>query len=143
MTRERQSTASAVSRAGPLSRRPAGPPHGWIDHRNIEWCNRGELDSPAYSRVSTFRQVPVIDDDGIIVAESGAVVLYLAEKAGKLIPADFTGRMEVVQWCFAAVTTVEPPLSGIDGIDAGMDGVGAAERRSCRRDSCCRSWRRC
>lgn len=90
----------------------------------------GELGSPAYSRVSTFRQVPVIDDDGIIVAESGAVVLYIAEKAGKLIPADFTGRMEVVQWCFAAVTTVEPPLSGIDGIDAGMGGVGAAERRA-------------
>ncbi|TIN16540.1 MAG: glutathione S-transferase family protein, partial [Mesorhizobium sp.] len=90
----------------------------------------GELDSPSFTRLSTFRQVPVIDDDGIIVAESGAVVLYLAEKAGKLIPADFTGRMEVVQWCFAAVATVERPLSGIDGIDAGMGGVGAAERRA-------------
>ncbi|MBB3465297.1 glutathione S-transferase family protein [Rhizobium sp. BK377] len=90
----------------------------------------GELDSPAYRRISPFRQVPVIDDDGIIVAESGAVVLYIAEKAGKLIPADFIGRIQVVQWCFAALTTVERPLSGIDGIDAGMGGVGAAERRT-------------
>ena len=90
----------------------------------------GELDSPAYRRISPFRQVPVIDDDGIIVAESGAVVLYIAEKAGKLIPTDFIGRIQVVQWCFAALTTVERPLSGIDGIDAGMGGVGAAERRT-------------
>ena len=46
----------------------------------------GELDGPAYSRISCFRLVPVIDDDGFIVAESAAVLLYLAEKAGKLIP---------------------------------------------------------
>ncbi len=70
----------------------------------------GELDAEAYSRISPFRQVPVIDDDGFVVAESAAVVLYLAEKAGKLIPADVQGRTRVVQWCFAAVATVEPTL---------------------------------
>jgi glutathione S-transferase len=31
---------------------------------------------------------------------------YLAEKAGKLIPADFQDRTRVVQWCFAALNTV-------------------------------------
>lgn len=41
----------------------------------------GELDGPAYSRLSCFHQVPVIDDDGFIVGESGAVLLYIAEKA--------------------------------------------------------------
>jgi glutathione S-transferase len=41
--------------------------------------------------------VPVIDDDGFIVAESAAVLLYLAEKADKLVPSDFEGRMRVVQ----------------------------------------------
>jgi glutathione S-transferase len=74
----------------------------------------GELDSEAYSRISPFRQVPVIDDDGFVVAESAAVVLYLAEKAGKLIPRDVQGRTRVVQWCFAAVGTVEPTLTCID-----------------------------
>jgi glutathione S-transferase len=68
----------------------------------------GELDGDAYRRISPFRQVPVIDDDGFIVAESAAVVLYLAEKAGKLIPSDVQGRTRVVQWCFAATSTVEP-----------------------------------
>lgn len=74
----------------------------------------GELDGEAFSRISPFRQAPVIDDDGFVVAESAAVVLYLAEKAGKLIPADVQGRTRVVQWCFAAVGTVEPTLTCLD-----------------------------
>jgi glutathione S-transferase len=74
----------------------------------------GELDSDAYGRISPFRQAPVVDDDGFIVAESAAVVLYLAEKAGKLIPGDVQGRTRVVQWCFAAVATVEPTLVCLD-----------------------------
>ena len=74
----------------------------------------GELDGDAYRRISPFRQVPVIDDDGFAVAESAAVVLYLAEKGGKLIPADVEGRTRVVQWCFAAVGTVEPTLTCLD-----------------------------
>jgi glutathione S-transferase len=74
----------------------------------------GELDGDAFSRISPFRQAPVIEDDGFVVAESAAVVLYVAEKAGKLIPADFQGRMRVVQWCFAAVGTVEPTFTCLD-----------------------------
>ena len=77
----------------------------------------GDLDRDDYRRISPFRQAPVIDDDGFIVAESPAVVLYLAEKAGKLIPADLQGRTRVVQWCFAAVSTVEPTLTCLDMID--------------------------
>src|SRR5262245_32627991 len=90
----------------------------------------GELDGPAYSRLSYFRQVPVIDDDGFVVGESGAVLLYIAEKAGKLIPADFAGRTEVVQWCFTALATVERPLFEIQMIDIGVRGKGAGEQRA-------------
>jgi glutathione S-transferase len=77
----------------------------------------GEHTGEAYSRISPFHQVPVIDDDGFIVSESPAEVLYLAEKAGKLIPADVQGRTRVVQWCFAAVATVEPTLTCLDMLD--------------------------
>ncbi len=77
----------------------------------------GELDGEAFARISPFHQAPVIDDDGFVVAESAAVVLYLAEKAGKLIPADFQGRTRVAQWCFAAVSTVAPTLMCMDVID--------------------------
>jgi glutathione S-transferase len=74
----------------------------------------GELDSDAFSRISPFHQAPVIDDDGFIVSESAAIVLYLAEKAGRLIPADLQGRTRVVQWCCAAVASVEPTLTCLD-----------------------------
>jgi glutathione S-transferase len=90
----------------------------------------GELDAPAYSRLSYFHQVPTIDDDGFIVGESGAVLLYIAEKAGKLIPSDFAGRTRVVQWCFAALATVERPLFEMTMIDIGMRGEGAGEGRA-------------
>ena len=83
--------------------------HG-LDH------TAGDLDSDAYRRLSPFQQVPVIDDDGFVVAESAAVVLYIAEKAGKLIPADVEGRTRVVQWCFAAVSTVDPTFQTLDVI---------------------------
>jgi glutathione S-transferase len=74
----------------------------------------GELDGDVYSRISPFHQAPVIDDDGFVVAESAAIVLYLAEKAGKLIPGDVRGRTRVVQWCFAAVSTVGTTLVCLD-----------------------------
>ena len=91
----------------------------------------GELDGEAYSRISPFHQAPVIDDDGFVVAESAAIVLYLAEKAGKLIPGDVKGRTRVVQWCFAAVSTVEPTLTCMDF--AGMFDSGKAARSFTRK----------
>lgn len=87
----------------------------------------GELDGEAFGRISPFRQAPVIDDDGFTVAESAAVVLYVAEKAGKLIPSDFQGRTRVVQWCLAAASSVEPTLVCLDLIDV-FDSEKAAHK---------------
>ena len=84
----------------------------------------GELDGEAYSRISPFHQAPLIDDDGFVVAESAAIALYLARKAGKLIPADEPGRTRVMQWCFAAVATVGATFVSLDLI--GMFDAGKA-----------------
>jgi glutathione S-transferase len=87
----------------------------------------GELDGEAFSRISPFHQVPVIDDDGFVVAEPAAIVLYLAEKAGKLIPSDVQGRTRVVQWCFAAASTVGSTLVCVDMLEI-FDGDKAAPK---------------
>jgi len=83
----------------------------------------GDLENEAFRRISPFRQAPVIDDEGFVVSESAAIVLYLAEKAGKLIPSDVQGRTRVTQWCFAATSSVEPTLTTLDLI--GIFGSGA------------------
>ncbi len=77
----------------------------------------GDLNSDAYARLSPFHQIPVIEDDGFVVAESAAILLYLAEKAGRLIPTDVQGRTTVMQWCFGAVSTVAPTLQTIETIE--------------------------
>jgi glutathione S-transferase len=75
-----------------------------MDHPNHD------LDTPAYRALNPFGQIPAIDDDGVAVTESGAIVLYLARKSGKLMPADLAGEAQVLRWSIVALNTVEPPL---------------------------------
>lgn len=70
----------------------------------------GGLDSAAFRAKNPFGQIPVIDDEGIVVTESGAILLYLARKSGKLSPADLAGEAQVLRWSIAALNSVEPPL---------------------------------
>ena len=76
-----------------------------------------DLSSDAYRRLSPFEQIPAIDDDGLVLSESAAIALYLAKKAGRLIPGDLTGEAQVMRWCFAAMNSVEPPLLALMVLD--------------------------
>ncbi len=69
-----------------------------------------ELDSPAFRAKNPFGQIPIIDDDGVIVSESGAILLYLARKSGKLMPRDLAGEAQVLRWSVTALTTIEVPV---------------------------------
>jgi glutathione S-transferase len=71
----------------------------------------GEMNGDEFRRISPFKQLPVIEDDGFVLAESGAILVYLADKAGRL--ADPQQRAAVTRWCFAALTTVEPVIQTI------------------------------
>jgi glutathione S-transferase len=68
------------------------------------------LDSSAFRAKNPFGQIPVVDDDGVIVTESGAILLYLARKSGKLMPRDLAGEAQVLRWSVAALSTVELPI---------------------------------
>ncbi len=54
-----------------------------------------------------FGQVPWLTDGDISIFESGAILLHLGERSGKLMPADLRGRNEVIEWLFAALNSVE------------------------------------
>lgn len=68
---------------------------------------KGLADETWFEKISPFKQVPVIDDDGYILTESGAILLYLAEKSGKLIPIDLQGRAQVYRWLITSLSNVE------------------------------------
>ena len=77
----------------------------------------GDLEREDFARISPFNQVPIIEDDGFVVAETVAILLHIAEKAGQLLPSDLEGRTTVTQWCLAAVSTVAPTLFCLDVIE--------------------------
>ncbi len=62
----------------------------------------GDQFDPAFLKISPNNRMPAIvdHDSGISVFEGGAILMYLAEKAGKFLPADTTRRYEVLQWLF-------------------------------------------
>lgn len=55
-----------------------------------------------------FHQVPILQDGPLSLFESGAIVLYLAERSEALMPRDPAGRAVVQQWVIAALNSVEP-----------------------------------
>jgi glutathione S-transferase len=92
--------------------------------------SRGELKTPEYLRIQPFGQIPAIDDDGFTLFESAAIVLYLTEKAGKLLPTTPQGRALAIQWSLAAVNSVEPALVQLFALDHfSADTNWAKERR--------------
>ena len=79
--------------------------------------SKGELKAPEYTRIQPFGQIPAIDDEGFRLFESGAIVLYLAEKAGKLLPTGAKERALAAQWTFSAVNSIEPAFVQLFSID--------------------------
>ena len=62
-------------------------------------------------------QVPVLNDDGIRLFESGAILLHLAEKDARLLPRDPQARANTLAWLFAAYNSVEPMLFELGNVD--------------------------
>jgi GST-like protein len=77
----------------------------------------GDQHTDAYQSINPNRKVPaLVDHDGpdgksITLFESGAILLYLAEKTGRLLPSDPTRRWNVIQWLFWQ-TSSQGPLLG-------------------------------
>src|SRR5262249_61458080 len=64
----------------------------------------------AYRALQPFGQIPAIEADGLKLFESGAIVLYIAERSEALAPADAHGRARTQAWMFAALNSVEPAV---------------------------------
>ena len=68
------------------------------------------LAPPALRAVHPLGKSPVIDDGGLIVAETGAIVQHLADRSGAMMPADPADRQRAVYWLHFAEGSAMPPL---------------------------------
>ena len=102
-------------------------PNGHKVHIMLEECDlayrvhpvdigAGEQFDPAFLAISPNNKIPALTDpDGpggqpISLFESGAILLYLAGKTGKLLPADVAAKYEVLQWLMFQMGSVGPML---------------------------------
>jgi len=102
-------------------------PNGHKVHIMLEECGlpyrvhaidigTGEQFAPEFLAISPNNKIPVIvDTDGpdaapISLFESGAILLYLAAKSGRLLPADVRGKYEVLQWLMFQMGSIGPLL---------------------------------
>ena len=85
--------------------------------------------SASYRALQPFGQVPVLEDDGLVLFESGAILLHIAAKTDALLPADASARQRAIAWVFAALNSVEPHVQNLAAIDLFYSGEDWAKLR--------------
>ena len=70
---------------------------------------KGDQFKPEFLKVNPNGKVPAIDDDGVFVFDSNAILLYLAEKTGKFLPANTpANRAQTLSWLMFIATGLGP-----------------------------------
>jgi len=82
------------------------------EHHNVTINVEGATaKQPWYAALNPNQRVPTIDDDGVVMWESGAINLYLAEKyQSPLWPKDIAGKARMLQWTFYIANDIEQPM---------------------------------
>src|SRR5512139_2961276 len=102
----------------------AATPNGWKAAITLEELglpykvrpisfDKREQKEPWYLKLNPNGRIPTIvdhDNGGFAVFESGALMIYLAEKAGKLLPSDLKGRSLVIQWLMFQMGGIGPMM---------------------------------
>ncbi len=102
----------------------AATPNGWkasiaLEELELEYqvtpisLGDGEQKQPWFIAINPNGRIPAIVDrsnDDFAIFESGAILIYLAEKTGRLLPADIKGRSRVMQWLMFQMGGVGPMM---------------------------------
>jgi glutathione S-transferase len=70
----------------------------------------------AHCALQPFGQIPTYEEGAVVLFESGAIVLHIAEHRQGLLPADTKARARAISWMFAALNTVEPPILELQSV---------------------------
>ena len=77
---------------------------------DVVYLSQGEQKAAEHRCRQPFGQVPTYQDGDLTLFESGAIVQHIAERHGGLLPAGPAARARAIEWMFAALNTVEPPI---------------------------------
>lgn len=99
----------------------AATPNGWKASITLEELglpyelktisfDENEQKSDWYVKINPNGRIPALVDDGFAIFESGAIMTYLAEKTGKLMPSDLQGKTKVMQWLMFQMGGVGPMM---------------------------------
>lgn len=77
----------------------------------------GDQDTAEYRSLQPFGQVPIFEEDGFVLFESGAIVLHVGERSEALLPTDAAARARATQWLIAALNSIEPFVANVALID--------------------------
>lgn len=100
--------------------------------RLVPWAAMKE---PAHLAVHPFGQIPTYEEGDLVLFETGAIVLHLAERHPGLLPGDAAVQSRAIMWMFAAVNTVEPPVLELQTASFERDKPWFAERLEIVKDS--------
>ena len=68
------------------------------------------MKEPAHRTLHPFGQIPTYEEGDLVLFESGAIILHIAQRHPGLLPDDADARARAIAWMFAALNTVEPPI---------------------------------
>jgi len=88
--------------------------------------------STSYRALQPFGQVPALRCDGLKLFESGAIVLYIAERSPALMSAEPDARAQVTTWMFGALNSLEPPVMMLNVLDMIYSGPKGEEWKALR-----------
>ena len=78
---------------------------------------QGDQDKPDYRALQPFGQVPIFEEDGHVLFETGAIILHIGERCEALLPKDASARARATQWLIAALNSIEPFIMNVALID--------------------------
>ena len=74
-----------------------------------------EMKECAHLALHPFGQIPTYEEGDLALFESGAIVLHIAERHPGLLPENANARSRAINWMFAALSTMEPPIIDREG----------------------------
>ena len=68
------------------------------------------LKESPHRALNPFGQIPTYEEANLMLFESGAIVLHIAQRHAGLLPEEANARARAIAWMFAALSTIEPPI---------------------------------